>query len=93
MLGTRRAAGSREAKCESCKAPGCWRLLGVSRPDPEGRRHYPNASQRTIVSDGREDSFAEPSDRYASLEEAIDCLLEECGFVLPPDHQEDLFQA
>ncbi len=65
----------------------------MSRPDPEGRRHYPNASQRTIVSDGREDSFAEPSDRYASLEEAIDCLLEECGFVLPPDHQEDLFQA
>ncbi len=55
--------------------------------------HVHSATERYQRSGSREDSFAEPSDRYASLEEAIDCLLEDCGFVLPPDHQEDLFQA
>jgi len=30
---------------------------------------------------------------YASLEEAIDCLLRDCGFVLPSDHQADMFRV
>ena len=31
----------------------------------------------------KEDSFAEATNRYWSLESAIDCLIEDCGFVLP----------
>ncbi len=54
--------------------------------------HVHSATERYQLSGNREDTFAEPSDRYASLEEAIDCLMEDCGFVFPPGHQADMFR-
>ena len=55
--------------------------------------HVHSATERYQMSGSREDAFAEPSDGYASLEEAIDCLLQDCGFVLPPGHQADMFRV
>lgn len=54
--------------------------------------HIHTATERYQLTGNREDTYAEPSDRYASLEEAIDCLIEDCGFVLPPRHQADMFR-
>jgi hypothetical protein len=38
-----------------------------------------------------EEAFAEPTDRYSNLHEAIDCLIADCGFEKPPDPQGSLF--
>ena len=55
--------------------------------------HIHTATERYQLSGNREDTYAVTSNRYASLEEAIDCLLEDCGFVLPSGHQADMFQV
>ncbi len=39
----------------------------------------------------REDSFAEITPRYADFQGALDCMLADCGFVLPNDTQTSLF--
>ena len=54
--------------------------------------HIHTATERYQLSGNREDTYAVSSDRYASLEEAIDCLLEDCAFVLPQGHQADIFR-
>ncbi len=54
--------------------------------------HIHTATERYQLSGNREDTYAQTSGRYASLEEAIDCLLQDCGFVPPPGHQADMFQ-
>ena len=33
----------------------------------------------------REDGFAMPTSRYADLQGAIDCMLQDCAFIRPPD--------
>jgi len=38
----------------------------------------------------REDSFAEVTGRYADFQGALDCLLADCGFVLPINPQSSL---
>ena len=37
-----------------------------------------------------EDKFAEPSDRYSDLDGAMNCLLNDCGFIFPPNQQPKL---
>jgi hypothetical protein len=51
--------------------------------------HY--ATERYQRSGNKEDTYAEPSDRYATLEQAVDCLLSDCGFVVPDEPQGELF--
>lgn len=38
-----------------------------------------------------EDKYAEPTDRFSNYGEAIECLLNDCGFVLPDDPQLSFF--
>ncbi len=39
----------------------------------------------------KEEMLAEPTQRYSSLAEAIDCLVEDCYVILPEDKQLKLF--
>lgn len=40
---------------------------------------------------GKEDAYAEVTDRYSTLQEALECLLQDCGFDVPEDYELDLF--
>lgn len=51
--------------------------------------HY--ATQRYQERGEKEDTYAEPTDRYATLADALQCLLDDCGFVRPPEEQLSLF--
>jgi hypothetical protein len=42
--------------------------------------HRHTATERYQSAGFQEDTFAEPSDRYATVWEALECLLSECGF-------------
>ena len=42
--------------------------------------HIHHATERYQVSGLREDSFAEPTDRYVDLGSAVECLITDCGF-------------
>ena len=53
--------------------------------------HVHTATERYQRTGNREDSYAETTDRYSSLEEAIACLIEDCGIALPDDPQTQLF--
>lgn len=53
--------------------------------------HIHKATERYQKIGGmKEDSFAEVTDRYTSLESAIECLLDDCGFT-PPMQESPLF--
>lgn len=52
--------------------------------------HY--ATERYQDSGLREDSFAEPTNRYCDLTGAVSCMIEDCGFEKPFDPQQDLFE-
>lgn len=54
--------------------------------------HIHVASERYQEIGAREDAFAETTDRYQDLAGALDCLLEDAGFDIPPDPQLRLFQ-
>lgn len=53
--------------------------------------HVHQATERYQQSGLREDSFAEPTNRYQDFTGALRCLIQECGFELPPGHQSELF--
>jgi hypothetical protein len=53
--------------------------------------HVHHATEKYQKSGLREDSFAEPSTRYQDFAGALQCLIQDCGFVLPANHQLDLF--
>lgn len=53
--------------------------------------HIHTATERCQSSGNREDSFAEPTDRYADLDSALQCLFRDCGFEIPEDPQGKLF--
>ncbi len=46
--------------------------------------HIHQATERYQAAGMDEESFAEPTDRYADLEGAIDCMISDCGFEMPP---------
>jgi hypothetical protein len=55
--------------------------------------HIHQATARYQRSGLREDSFAEPTDRYQDLAGALRCMIADCGFRMPPNHQQELFDT
>ena len=49
--------------------------------------HIHKATERYQELGGKEDSYAEQTDRFVDLDGAIDCLVQDCSLVLPPDPQ------
>ena len=41
----------------------------------------------------REDSFAEPTTRYQDFPGALHCMIQDCGFQFPANHQSGLFDT
>ncbi len=54
--------------------------------------HIHMATMRYQHLGAKEDTYAALTDRYSSREGAIECLFEDCNFVLPPNEQLSLFQ-
>jgi len=52
--------------------------------------HIHTATQRYPDSGYAEEHYAEPTDRYADLNGAIQCLIQDCAFELPPGTQGSL---
>ena len=55
--------------------------------------HIHMATQRYQEHGDREDAYAERCSRFADLAGALACLLNDCGFEVPPKHQLPLFEA
>src|SRR5712692_10599408 len=55
--------------------------------------HIHTATERYQTLRAKEDSFAEPSDRFADLRGALACLLDDCGFRRPDAPQLSLFEG
>ena len=53
--------------------------------------HIYQATERYQEYGYDEDAFAEPTDRYSDLFGALRCLIDDCGFVSPPDSTSNLF--
>jgi len=53
--------------------------------------HIHTATERYQELGMREDSYAEPSDRFSDLNTAINCMINDCGFEAPQDPQLILF--
>lgn len=53
--------------------------------------HIHTATERYQRLGSREDTFAEPTDRYADFHTAISCMLDDCGFIVPDEDQGSLF--
>ncbi|MBW7863980.1 MAG: hypothetical protein GX580_16685 [Candidatus Hydrogenedens sp.] len=49
--------------------------------------HIHQATERYQDSGAREDTYAEPTNRYADLHSALDCMIADCGFELPSGDQ------
>ena len=54
--------------------------------------HIHKATLRYQEEGFREDAYAEPTDRYADVEGALECMLSNCGFEVPPNPQPRLPQ-
>ncbi len=53
--------------------------------------HIHMATERYQELGMREDSYAEATDRFASLDTALQCMLDDCSFDIPEDPQTALF--
>ncbi len=54
--------------------------------------HIHTATERYQDLGMREDSFAEPTDRFSNFEEAVDCLFEDANLKAPEGQQGKLFK-
>ena len=54
--------------------------------------HIHTATERYQLLGSREDSYAEPTDRFDDFDGALGCMLRDCGFVAPDDPQLTLFE-
>jgi len=54
--------------------------------------HIHQATERYQEAGCNEEAYAEPTDRFADLHGAINCMLQDCGFILPDGEQLDLFK-
>ena len=54
--------------------------------------HIHRATEKYQEMGAREDTFADPTDRFADFQEAIACMLKDCGFEVPFDPQGRLFE-
>lgn len=55
--------------------------------------HVHRATERYQQSGLREDSFAEPTTRYQNFAGALLCLIQDCGFQMPPNNQSGIFES
>ncbi len=55
--------------------------------------HIHTATERYQDLGPKEDSFAEPTDRYGDFNGAVMCMIEDCGFRIQPGSQTDLFEG
>ncbi len=55
--------------------------------------HIHTATERYQRTGNREDTYAEITDRYAKIDEAIRCIFEDCAFILPEGAQGELFSV
>lgn len=53
--------------------------------------HIHQATERYQESSWDEDAFAEVTDRFADIHEALQCMIKDCGFETPQDTQSSLF--
>jgi len=54
--------------------------------------HIHMATERYQGLGSREDTYAQPTDRFADYHQALRCMLEDCGFQLPVNPQGSLFE-
>jgi hypothetical protein len=54
--------------------------------------HIHTATERYQELGMREDTYAEPSNRFSDFNTAIICMLNDCGFDVPKDPQLKLFE-
>jgi hypothetical protein len=54
--------------------------------------HIHTATERYQELGMREDSYAEPSNRFSDVNTAINCMVNDCGFEVPRDPQPKLFE-
>lgn len=55
--------------------------------------HIHMATERYQARGMHEEGYAEPTTRFIDLHGALECLLQDGGFMLPPDPQQTLFQG
>jgi hypothetical protein len=53
--------------------------------------HIHEATERYQLLGSREDGFATSTDRYADFQAAVQCMIEDCNFVVPLSAQAGLF--
>jgi len=51
------------------------------------------ATERYQDLGAKEDHFAEMTDRYGDINQALSCMINDCGFILPSSLQVDLFDG
>lgn len=54
--------------------------------------HIHQATERYQKIGAREDSYAEPSNRFSDFHQAISCIINDCGFEIPSGTQRSLFE-
>lgn len=54
--------------------------------------HVHQATERYQQLGANEDAFAEPTDRFSEFQEAVSCMINNCGFEIPFDPQRKLFE-
>ena len=54
--------------------------------------HIHQATERYQEIGAREDTYAKPTDRFADFQQALTCMLKDCGFEIPLDSQGRLFE-
>ena len=55
--------------------------------------HIHEITERYQLSGHKGDSYAQATERYATLEGAVECLIQDCNIVTPLDPQLGLFPA
>jgi hypothetical protein len=54
--------------------------------------HIHQATARYQEMGAKEDAYAEPSDRFSDFNQALPCMLKDCGFQVPIELQRGLFE-
>ena len=55
--------------------------------------HIHKATERYQEIGAREDSYAEPTNRFSDFHQAISCMINDCGFEVPSGTQGSLFEV
>jgi len=88
------------------EVPGTNRVFRLRRYNSRTHPHTNRLERQTIIYQYHihqataryqelgvdEEEFAEATDRFSTLEEALQCMLKDCGFILPEGAQMGLFE-